>query len=80
MRPRPNDRNIVGRNMHVHRTENEGRIHGKRGILLTLTRFMHTENPTFSVGFFASVNSNIRSIIRQFSFAVNAGKQIIFRH
>ena len=40
-----------GKKTSVHRTENEGWIHGKRGILLTFTRVLHTENPTFSVGF-----------------------------
>ena len=35
----------------VHRTENEGLLHGKRGILQKFTHALRTENPTFSVRF-----------------------------
>ena len=68
-----------GKKTSVHRTKNEGWIHRKRGNLLTFTRVLPTENPTFSARFRIgeSQYSFHYSVV---SFTVNAGKQFIFRH
>ena len=39
--------NLHGKKTSVYRMENEDWIHGKRGILLTFTRVLRTENDIF---------------------------------